>query len=478
MAIFLAVRTPAVAMRAFCQAAALVWLLAAGASLSPAQAATNIERVVSPGGIEAWLVREPSLPLVAIDFAFRNGSAQVPANKAGLASLMTDSLDEGAGDLDSRAFHEELENYAIGMGFSASRDQISGWLRTLAEHQDKAFNLLKLALTKPRFDDEVVERIRNQTMAGLRRATTNPNDIASRRWWHAAFPGHPYENPTNGTLQTVPTITRADIKDFAGRVFTRDTLKIGIVGNIDAVEAGKIVDRIFGDLPAKSRVVPVPDVQPQALGENIKVELDVPQSVVMVGGAGIPRKDPDFMAAYVLNHILGGGSFSSRLYKEVRETRGLAYSVYSTLIPLDRTALFVAGTATRGDRATQALDVIEDEIRKMAKDGPTAQELADAKSFLEGSFALRFDTSSKIASQLVQMQVDDLGIDYIVKRNALVEAVTLDDVKRVAKRILDGKMLAVVVGRTQNAVASSGGASPTPVSSPAVVPAPGRRDGQ
>ncbi len=196
----------------------------------------------------------------------------------------------------------------------------------------------------------------------------------------------------------------------------------------------------------------------------------------MVGGAGIPRKDPDFIPAYVMNHILGGGSFSSRLYNEVREKRGLAYSVYSTLLPLDHTALFVAGTATRSDRAAQALEVIQDEIRKMAKDGPTAQELADAKSYLKGSFALRFDTSSKIASQLVQMQVDDLGIDYIIKRNGLIEAVTLDDVKRVAKRILDAKMLTTVVGRAPTAVAAGGGAIATPVAGQPAPPA--KREGQ
>lgn len=475
MAISSAVRLPAIALRTFCQAAVLAWLGLIAASICPAQAATNIERVISPGGIEAWLVREPSLPLVAIDFAFRNGAAQVPADKAGLANLMTDSLDEGAGDLDSRAFHDQLENYAIGMGFSSSRDQISGWLRTLAEHQDKAYDLLKLALIRPRFDNDVIDRIRNQTMSSLRRATTNPNDIASRRWWQTAFPGHPYANPVGGTLETVPTITADEIKDFAKRVFTRDTLKIGIVGNIDAAEAGKIVDRIFGELPVKANATPVADAQPQALGTRFNVELDVPQSVVMVGGAGIPRKDPDFMAAYVLNHILGGGTFSSRLYKEVRETRGLAYSVYSTLIPLDHSALFLAGTATRSDRAAQALEVIQEEIRKMAKDGPTAQELAEAKSYLKGSFALRFDTSSKIASQLVQMQVDDLGIDYIVKRNGLVDAVTLDDVKRAARRILDGGMLAAVVGRAPTATASSGGMA-MPVSGPAVAPA--KREGQ
>ncbi len=474
MAFLAAGRMPAIAIGALTRRVLPALCVAAGMVAAPAQAATNIERIVSPGGIEAWLVREATVPLVAIDFAFTHGSAQVPADKAGLASLMTNLLDEGAGDLDSRAFHEKVENYAISIGFSASRDQISGSLRTLAEHQDVAFDLLKLALTKPRFDIDVVERVRNQTMSNLRRGTMNPNEIANRRWWEAAFPGHPYAIPTSGTLEAVPGITPDDLKGFARRIFTRDTLKIGIVGNIDAAAAGRIVDRIFGELPVKSNAVPVPDAKPQALGTRINVELDVPQSVVMVGGAGIARKDKDFMAAYVLNHILGGGSFSSRLYREVREVRGLAYSVYSTLIPLDHTALFVAGTATRGDRAQQALEVIEQEIRSMATEGPKPEELAEAKSFLKGSFALRFDTSSKIAGQLVQMQVEGLGIDYITRRNGLVEAVTLADLKRVAKRILDAGMLVAVVGRAPTAVAAGGGAT-TPAASQ---PAAAKREGQ
>jgi zinc protease len=217
----------------------------------------------------------------------------------------------------------------------------------------------------------------------------------------------------------------------------------------------------------------VPEVAPKIGDGKVSVEIDVPQSVVMVGGAGIARNDPDFIPAYVLNHILGGGSFSSRLYREVRENRGLAYSVYSALMPLDRTALFVAGTATRTDRAEQSLDVIVEEIRRMAKDGPTAAELAEAKSYLTGSFALRFDSSSKIASQLVQLQVDNLGIDYIDKRNGLIEAVTLEDVRRVSKRLLDTKMLVAVAGKGQGAVA--GATTGTPAAAPAAAPA--KRDG-
>jgi zinc protease len=411
--------------------------------------ATTIERIVSPGGIPAWLVREPSVPLIAVDFAFRGGANQDPVDKPGVATMMASLLDEGAGDIESTQFHERVEAKAIEIGFAATRDYISGSLRTLTENQDEAVALMRLALTAPRFDAPDVERIREQLLAGLRRATQSPNDLANQRWWATAFPGHPYGRPVRGTLQSVPTITVDDLRTFMRNVFARDGLKIAIVGNIDAAGAGKLVDRVFGALPATGGLSPIAVASPQGLGNKIAIDLDVPQSVVLIGGAGIARKDPDFMAAFVLNHILGGSAFSSRLYKEVREARGLAYSVYSAVFPLDYAALFVSGTATRADRTGQTLEVIEAEIQKLAESGPTEEELVKAKSFLAGSYALRFDTSTKIAEQLVQIQLEDLGIDYIDKRNGLVEAVTMADVKRVAKRLLEGGMLVTVVGRPQ-----------------------------
>ena len=432
-------------------------MLVAAALMAPLAAkATTIQRVVSPGGIEAWLVQDPSVPLIAFDFSFRGGANQDPVDKPGVATMATALLDEGAGDFDSRSFHERAEAKAIQLGFSVNRDQTSGSVRTLSANQDEAFELLRLAITSPHFDAVDMERIRDQVLSGLRRETTSPNEMASRRWWSTAFPGHAYGRPVRGTLESIPTITAADLRDYMRRVFARDTLKIAIVGDIDAATAGKFIDKVFGSLPAKSELSDVPVMLPQGLGQKISIDLDVPQSVLILGGLGIARSDPDFMAAFVVNHVLGGGSFSSRLYREVREVRGLAYSVFSTLVPLEHAALFMTGTATRADRTGQTLDVLQSEIRRLAEDGPTEEELAKSKSFLTGSYALSFDTSSKIAAQLVQIQRESLGIDYIDKRNSLVQAVTMADVKRVARRLLDAGMLVTVVGRPQ-AVPAKGG---------------------
>ena len=423
---------------------AALFLLAA----LPAQA-TNIERVTSPGGIEIWLVRDAAVPLIAIDFAITGGAAQDPADKSGTANMTVSLLDEGAGELDDRAFHEMLERKAIELNFNATRDYIRGTLRTLKENQDEAFNLLRLALTAPRFEPGAVERVRSQIFSQLQRQSTTPNDIASRNWWSTAFPDHPYGRAPNGSLDALPRITIDDMKAYVQRVFARETLKIGMVGDIDAAGAGRLIDQTFGSLPAKADLRPVPDATLQGLGRRNVIDLDVPQAVVTYGGPGLARKDPDFMAGYIVNHILGGGSFSSRLYKEVREKRGLAYGVFNSLVWLKHAAVTIGGTATRADATGQAIEVIETESHQMAKDGPTQEELEKAKTYLKGSFALGLDTSTKIASQLVQMQLDDLGIDYIERRPALIDAVTLNDTRRVAKRLLEPNLLVTVVGRPQ-----------------------------
>jgi zinc protease len=412
----------------------------------PAQA-TKIERVVSPGGIEIWLVRDSTVPVIALNFAFRGGGAQDPANKAGVSDLAISTLDEGAGDLDATAFQQRLERKAIELQMQSGRDHIRGTVRTLAENQDEAFELLRLALTKPRFDPSAVERMRAQTISRLHRETTNPSSIARRTWSETAFPGHPYGRAVSGTLESVPLITIDDLRDYVRRVLARDTLKVAVVGDIDAAGAGKLIDHAFGALPAKAELQPVPPAVMQGRGNRLIVDLDVPQATIMFGAPGIARSDPDFMAAYIVNHILGGGSFTSRLYEEVRERRGLAYGVYTSLAWYEAAALQIGNTATRSDATATTIEVIETEFQRIAKDGPTQDELDKAKTFLQGSFALGLDTSTKIANQLVQMQLDNLGIDYIDRRSALIDAVTLADARRVSKRLFDGGLLTTVVGR-------------------------------
>jgi len=425
---------------------------------APLAHAVTIEKIVSPSGIPAWMVRETSTPLVALSYAFHGGSSQDEATKAGTANLVADMLDEGAGHLDSETFHRRLENHAIEMGFQVGRDYFHGTLRTLNEHRDEAFDLLGLALSKPRFDADAIERVRGQVLAVLRRENTNPNSLASRSWWHTAFPQHPYGREARGSLDTVPLIGAADLHNFVRHTFARNELTISIVGDVDAKTAGALIDRAFAGLAAKNDLKAIPVATPQGMGRRIVIDVDVPQAVVTFGGNGIERNDPDFMAGYVVNHILGGGSFSSRLYREVREKRGLAYGVSDSLVWFKRAAVVLGGTATRADRTADALAIIEKETKRMADNGPTAEELAAAKSYLKGAYALSLDSSSKVAAQITQIQLDNLGIDYIDKRQKLIDAVTIEDTRRVAKRLYGGGMLVTVAGKPKG-LASSGTAN-------------------
>ena len=421
-------------------------VLALAVPAAPASA-TTIERVVSPGGIEAWLVHETAVPLVVVNFAFKGGAVQDPAGKSGTANLVSSLLDDGVGDFDSKTFHNRLERKAIELSFQAERESLRGTLRTLTENRDEAFDDLRLSLTAPRFDAADVELNRAQILSMLRRQTTSPNDIASQRWWETAFAGHPYGRPVNGTLETLPNVTIDDLKTYSRRVLARDNLKIAVVGDIDAESLKAMLDKVFGGLPAKAELTPIEAAVPAGFGRRIVVNLDVPQAVIEFGGAGIARKDPDFMAAYLVNSILGGGEFFARLYQEVREKRGLVYSVSDSLVWLDHSALYLGATATRADRTAETVDVIEKQIHRLAEEGPTADELAKAKSYLNSSFVLNLDTSSKVAGLLVQLQVDGLGSDYITQRPAMIGAVTLDDAHRVAKRLFDGGILETVVGK-------------------------------
>jgi zinc protease len=412
--------------------------------------ANRIQRVVSKAGVEAWLVEEYAVPLIAVEFAFDGGTAQDGAGKAGLAALMAGLLDEGAGPYDSVAFQELLEEHAIQLSFSESRDAFYGSLKTLTRHKAKAFELLALAVNQPRFDAPAVERVRAQIISGLKRAMNDPGSVSSKTWMETAFAGHAYGAGERGTLETMAALSIDDLRALFKRMLARKTLKVAVVGAISAKELAIMLDDVFGGLPETPELTDIKATAPAGLGEVKISDLDIPQSTIRFGMTGLLRKDDDFIPATVMNHILGGGSFTSRIWQEVREKRGLAYSVSTGLYPYARAGMFYGGTATKNERAKEALDVIREEISRMATEGPTADELDKAQKYLIGSYALRFDTSTKIANQLLGMMMDDLGIDYTARRNGLVQAVTLTDTAKVAKRLLaDGKMLVTVAGRPE-----------------------------
>ncbi len=417
------------------------------AALSPA-AAVEIQQITSTKGIKAWLVEDHSIPLIAVRFAFRGGAALDPADREGLATMLSGTLDEGAGGLTSQEFQKALKKDAVRLSFEAGRDNFYGRFQTLTQNRDSAFELLRLAVNEPRFDTEPVERIKAQITESLKRQENDPETVAIRTWMRIAFKNHPYARNTDGSVEGVGAVTPEDLRGLTERLFSKQNLVIAVVGDIDAATLSGLLDTTFGDLPqeANSKIVPRAPVTNGPV--RTIVDMDIPQSVIQFGHVGIMRNDPDFIPAYVMNHVLGGSGLTSRLMEEVREKRGLSYSVYSHLSPFEQAGLFLGGAATQNDRAGEALEIIERELKRMAEEGPTAQELAETTTYLTGSYALRFDTSTKIAGQILGIQLEELGIDYIDRRNSLIEAVTQEDVKRVAQRLLlPGSLIVTVVGQ-------------------------------
>lgn len=411
--------------------------------------AIEIQEVVSPKGIHAWLVEDSSVPLVSMRFSFKGGTSQDPSGKEGLANLMTGLFDEGAGDLKSDAFQESMDNLGAEMSFSASPDAVSGGIRMLAENRDAVTNLLALAVNKPRFDQDAMDRIRQQVVAGIEASQRDPSTIASRKFAEVLYGDHPYARPDEGTVKSLQSITRDDLLNFHRKNFARDHLTVGVVGSINAQDLGVLLDKVFGDLPASAELVPVPDAK-LALGTTTGLNFDMPQTSISFVYPAIPRKDPEFFAAYLMNHILGGG-FTSRLYAEVREKRGLAYSVSSSMVMRDHVSALMISTATRPEKAQDSLKIIREQVAAMATDGPTEAELAAAKNFLKGSYAVNnLDSSAAIAETLVSLQEAELPRDYIDKRSQLIDAVTLDQVKAIARKLLEAEPAILIFGPAQS----------------------------
>ena len=417
------------------------------AGLAAPAAAIDVKVVKSPKGITAWLVTDRTAPVLHMAFAFRPGALRDPVGKEGLTNLLTTLIDEGAGELDSLAFQRRMEELALTWSMNAGRDTIHASVRTLSRHQTEVFKLVGIALTQPRFDAEPIERARAQIRAFLRREMTDPNTIAYRTWMKGMYPEHPYGRTVDGTPDTITKVTREDLVAQHRAAFARDNLIVGVVGNISAEELAPLLDMAFGGLPEKSVPMEIGEVAPHATGEISVQRMSIPQSVVMFGHGALKREDKDFYAAMVMNHILGGGTFSSRLYTEVREKRGLAYSVYSFLNPFEKGPLYMGQVSTENARVKESIDIIRAEWKRMAAGEVTAEEVDSAKTYLTGSYALRFASASDISRMLVNTQVDGNGPDYFDKRNGYIQSVSLDDVKRVAARLLQAdKLTFFVVG--------------------------------
>jgi zinc protease len=410
----------------------------------PVLAAVEIQEVTSPGGIEAWLVEETSIPFGAIEIRFEGGASVDPAGKRGVVNLMTALIEEGAGDLDARAFANARDSLAASFEFDVYDDALTVSARFLTENRDEAIELLRQALVNPRFDEDAIERVRAQVLSVIRSSETDPNDIANRAFDAMAFGDHPYATSRDGTVESVTALTRDDIVAAHKASIARDRVFVGASGDLSAEDLGAILDSLLGEIPETGAPLPG-EADIQLTGGVTLVPFDTPQSVAVFGHEGIPRDDDDFFPAFVANEIFGGSGRQSRLTEEVREKRGLTYGVGSYLVNYDHADMLLGQVASANDRMAEAIEVIRQEWALMAENGVSAEELDEAKTFLTGAYPLRFDGNGPIARIMVGMQMEGLTPDYITSRNDKVNAVTLDDIARVAKRLYRPENLRFVV---------------------------------
>ena len=412
--------------------------------------AIDIQEVTSPGGIKAWLVQDDSIPFVAVQFSFKGGASLDAEGKRGAINLMTATLEEGAGNRDSVAFAQAVEGLGAQFSFDVGDDALTVGMRALNENRDEAAALLAEALTQPRFDDDAIERVRAQVQSIIRSEATDPQSIAAKEMARQAWGDHPYATSINGTMDSVAALTRQDLVAAKNRVLARDRVVVGAAGDITPEELGQLLDTVLGGLPEQG-TAPLPEpADLQLTGGVTVIDWDSPQTVVSFAGPGLAIDDPDYFAAYVANHILGGGGFSSRLMEEIREKRGLTYGVGTTLATGVYGQTWQGGMAGSNATTGQAVDLIRQEWDRMAEGGVTDQELNDAKTYLTGEYPLRFDGNGSIAGILAGMQLIGFPIDYVNTRNEKVEAVTAEDVKRVTGRLLDADDLRfVLVGRPE-----------------------------
>ena len=415
----------------------------------PATATIEIDEVTSPGGISAWLVEDSSIPFVALEFWFVGGATLDAPAARGATYMMMGLLEEGAGDLNAQDYAAAVEGLAASFSFDSYRDAVVVSARMLTHNRDAAADLLRAAITTPRFDQDAIERVRGQVLAIIQSDARDPEEIAAATFNALAYGDHPYAFAQEGTADTVTGLTRDDIVAAHGAALTRDRVVVGAAGDISAAELGQLIDHILGDLPQTAP--PRPDPADFALSGGITVvDFPSPQSVAYFGHAGIDRDDPDFFAAFVLNQILGGGGFRSRLMGEVREKRGLTYGIGSFLSLADLSPGLLGQFSSSNELVGQAIDVVKEQWADLATNGVTQEERDAAIRYMTGEYPLRFDGNATIAGILAAMQSDDIPVDYVTNRNAYVEAVTLEDLRRVAARLLRPDDLHfVVVGQPQ-----------------------------
>lgn len=393
---------------------------------------------------EVWYVSDHALPIITMTLALPAGSAYDPPGKAGLANFAAQLMDEGAANLRAGAFQTALSNRAIRLTVTTERDYLIVTLVTLSGNAKDAFQLLGMALSHPRFDSDAIARVRAQILADLDQQDDDPEAVAEKGFYQAFFVDHPYAHPVAGTSGSVSAITAADLHRFVSSHWAAHGLMVAVSGDVDRTTLAALLKSAIGNLPTGGpRILPA---VPRTGKPGVSViPAAAPQPSAVFGLPGMLRNDPQYIAGFVANYILGGGGSSSRLTTEIRENRGLTYDVSTSLECFRKSGFVLGEVGTKRGSMKETVVVIRNALKEFAQNGPTDKELADAKTYLTGSFPLAFSSNLGTADQLSTFQRAGLTVDYVENRNALINAVTLEQVKQAAKRLFDPSRLTVVV---------------------------------
>lgn len=436
----------------------LAAFVAAAAFMSgAARAALPIEHWTTANGARVYFVRADSIPMLDVSLDFDAGSRLDPAGRAGLASVANAMLARGAGGLDESAISEGFARIGAQRGGGAGDDRASVTLRTLTSEPelDGALALLARVVAHPDFPAAVLAREKERSIQAIREAETKPETIAQRAFDRAMYGDHPYG--AHATPESVASITRDDLVAFHRGYYDARSAVVSMIGAISRERAQAIAEQLTRELPPGGVARVVGPVAPPQQAIERRIEHPSTQSHILIGQPSIARGDPDFFPLLVGNYVLGGGGFVSRLYEEVREKRGLAYSVYSYFAPMLQQGPFTIGLQTQRDQTAVALGVVRETLARFLRDGPTEAELAAAKANLVGGFALRIDSNRKILDNLAVIGFYRLPLDYLDRWTARVEQVTLDEVRAAfARHVRADALVTVVVG---NGDAAAGGST-------------------
>ena len=432
---------------------AICFLYGAHAYASPA-----IQHWQAPSGAQVYFVENHSLPMLDAAVNFPAGSGYDSAEKSGLAALTQGMLDNGAEGLSEDEISRKLADIGAELGGNFDQDRAGVTLRTLSSpaERDQALNVLARLLQHPTFPENVVAREKQRTIAELKEAETRPEAIAEKAFAKAVYGSHPYGLPPNGDVETVRKIKRADILAFYRSHYSAKSAVVALMGDVTRAQAEAIAQQLTAQLPAGGAPAAIPPVVLQIKGSEQRIPHPASQSHILMGAPGISRTDPDYFALYVGNYVLGGGGFASRLMDEVREKRGMAYSVYSYFMPMQQPGEFQIGLQTKKEQADEALGMVRATVRRFTQEGPSEKELQAAKDNIVGGFPLRLDSNRKILDYLLLIGFYGLPLTYLDDFTGNVDKVTGAEVRDAFQRRVNPDAFATVIVGAPEAEKGSG----------------------